>query len=195
MLLAVLAVVGGAVVGAAAWASGSDSTVVVVAARDIPMGSLVEAEDLAAAEIDGAGVAAIAGSDAGRLLGQTATTTIPQGTLMNAEMVDEAPPPGQGRVAVGLSLPTGRMPVELAAGRQVQVVMVPAAQDAGGEPVGQVVVEAAEVLSVTPDPSGVFLVSVAVEADDAQTVTAVAAVDRLALTMLPVSPAPGEPGE
>lgn len=191
MLLAALAVTGGAALGAAAWVSGSDRTVVVVAARDIPVGAQIDAQDLRAAEIDGAGIAAIAGSDAGGLLGQTATTAIPAGTLMNADMVQQEPPPGPGRVAVGLSLPTGRMPVELASGRQVQVMMVLGAQDGSSEPVGRVIVAAATVLSVTPDTSGAFLVSIAVEASDAELVTSAAALDRLTLVMLPVQTSPG----
>lgn len=102
-------------------------------------------------------------------------------------MVADAPPPGPGRAAVGVALPPGRLPTELAAGRQVQVVLVPAGQDgAAAAPAGSVLVGSAQVLSVAADPSGVWLVSVAVEAAAVPAVTAAAAVDRVALGMLPL---------
>ena len=131
---------------------------------------------------------AIAGADAGRLLGQTATTRIPAGALLHADMVDPAPPPGEGKVAVGLSLVAGQLPAtELAPGRQVQVLLVPPASDTAAATAlsSEVLVEDAQVLSVSADPSGAWLVSVAVDEADVRQVSAAAAVGRAALGLLP----------
>lgn len=186
-VLAVLLIVGGAAIGAALFLAGDSRSQVVVAARDIPVGSVITEQDLTAGEISGGGVAAIAGSDASRLLGQTATSRIPAGALVHADMVDPAPPPEEGKVAVGLALVAGQLPAsELAPGRQVQVLLVPPAQEtAAADPTSQVLVDEAEVLSVAADPSGAWLVSVAVDHADAPAVSAAAAVNRVALGLLP----------
>lgn len=167
----------------------------VVAARDIPVGTVVTEQDLTAGEISGAGVEAIGGADAGRLLGQTATTRIPGGALIHADMVDPAPPPGQGQVAVGLSLIAGQLPAtELAPGRQVQVLLVPSASDSAAEraPTSEVLVQQAQVLSVSADPSGAWLVSVAVDDGDVAAVSAAASVGRAALGLLPFTGTTGD---
>ena len=198
VVLAVLLIVAGAAIGAALYLAGDDRTQVVVAARDIPVGTVISAGDLTAGEISGEGVGAIAGQDASRLLGQTATTRIPAGALLHAEMVDPAPPPGPGRVAVGLSLSAGQLPTaELAADRLVQVIQVPAAADAAVEaPQSTVLVPEALVLSVGADPSGAWLVTVAVASEDAPAVSASAAAGRVTLGLLPVEDAvQGETGQ
>lgn len=191
MVLALLLIVAGAAIGAALYLAGDSRTQVMVAARDIPAGTRISADDLTVAEISGTGVSAIAGADVSRLLGQTATTTIPAGALLHADMVDPAPPPGEGKVAVGLALTAGQLPVaELVPDRLVQVLQVPAASDAAVEaPVSVVLVEEALVLSVSADASGAWLVTVAVDRADAPAVAAAAAAGRATLGLLPVSTA------
>lgn len=188
-MLAVLLIVAGAAIGAALYLAGDDRTQVVVAARDIPVGTVISAADLTAAEISG-GVAGVAGSDARLLLGQSATTRIPAGALLHADMVDPAPPPGEGKVALGLALSAGQLPAaELTSDRLVEIVQVPAAADAAvQDPTGTVLVPEALVLSVTADASGAWLVTVAVDRDDAPAVAAAAAAGRTTLAMLPVAP-------
>lgn len=187
--LAVLLMAGCAAIAGALVLGADDRTEVVVAARDIPAGTQITEEDVAAGELAGSGVAAISGADADALLGQTATTAIPAGALLHADMVARAPTPGAGLQAVGVALAPGRLPAELAAGRDVVVQLVPAGVDAaaGGEaPAGSVLVSSAEVLSVTADPSGSWLVSLAVADEDAADVSAAAAVNRVAVAMLPL---------
>lgn len=183
--LAVLLMVGGAAVGAALYLASGDRTQVVVAARDIPVGTVIGEQDLAAAELAAEGVSAIAGSDARQLLGQTATTRIPAGALLHGDMLDPMPPPGPGQVAVGVALTAGQLPAaELAPGRQVQVLLVP--QDATTEdPDSSVLVQDAQVLSVSADPSGAWLVTLAVDSADATKVSAGAALKRVSLGLLP----------
>lgn len=187
LVLGVLLIAGCAAAGSAVYASADSATTVVVAARDIPVGAQLTQDDLAAAELSGAGVTAISGGDAGLLLGQTATTAIPSGALLHADMVQQDPPPAEGEVSVGLALEPGRLPAELTAGRDVRVLLVPAAQEAGSDPEGQALAEVARVLSVSADPSGMWLVSVQVPQESADAVSAAAAVGRVSLSMLPVS--------
>lgn len=191
VVLAVLLIVAGAAIGAALYLAGDDRTQVVVAARDIPVGTVISAGDLTAGEISGVGVGAIAGQDASRLLGQTATTRVPAGALLHADMVDPAPPPGLGQVAVGLSLVAGQLPAaELTPDRLVQVMQVPADADAAVQaPQASVLVPEALVLSVGADPSGAWLVTVAVAPEDAPAVSAAAAAGRVSLGLLPVEAA------
>ena len=179
---------GCAAIAAALVLGADDRTAVVVAARDIPAGTRISEQDLRAGEIAGTGVSAVAAADAGALLGQTATTTIPAGALLHADMVQRAPAPSAGLQAVGVALAPGRLPAELAAGRDVVVQLVPAGVDgaAGEAPAGSVLVASAEVLSVTADASGSWLVSLAVADGQAAAVSAAAAVGRVAVAMLPL---------
>lgn len=188
-VLALLLIVAGAAIGAALYLTGDSRTQVVVAARDIPTGTLLSADDLSLAEISGTGVSAIAAVDASRLLGQTATTTIPAGALLHADMVDPAPPPGDGKVAVGLALTAGQLPVaELAPDRLVEVLQTPAASEAAVEnAMSTVLVDEALVLSVSADASGAWLVTVAVDRADAPAVAAAAAAGRATLGLLPLA--------
>lgn len=191
VVLAVLLIVAGAAIGGALYLAGDSRIQVVVAARDIPVGTVISAADLTAGEMSGSGVGAIAGADASRLLGQSATTRIPAGALLHADMVDPAPPPGEGRIAVGLALTAGQLPAaELTPDRVVQVLQVPPTTEATVEaPVSTVLVDDALVLSVTSDPSGAWLVTVAVDEDDAPAVAAAAAAGRVSVGLLPVSAA------
>ncbi len=193
VVLAVLLIVAGAAIGGALYLAGDSRTQVVVAARDIPVGTVLSAGDLTSGEMSGTGVGAIAGADAGLLLGQSATTRIPAGALLHADMVQAAPPPGEGRVAIGLALTAGQLPAaELTPDRVVQVLQVPpASESAAGStaeaPVSTVLVDDALVLSVTSDPSGAWLVTVAVAEADAPAVAAAAAAGRVSVGLLPVS--------
>lgn len=193
VVLAVLLIVAGAAVGGALYLAGDSRMQVVVAARDIPVGTVISAGDLTAGEMSGSGIGAIAGTDASRLIGQSATTRIPAGALLHADMFDPAPPPGEGRIAVGLALTAGQLPAaELTPDRVVQVLQVPPADQAMAEaPVSTVLVDDALVLSVTSDPSGAWLVTVAVDEDDAPAVAAAAASGRVSVGLLPVSAGTG----
>lgn len=193
VVLAVLLIVAGAAIGGALHLAGDSRTQVVVAARDIPVGTVISAGDLTSGEMSGTGVGAIAGADAGLLLGQSATTRIPAGALLHADMFQAAPPPGEGRIAIGLALSAGQLPAaELTPDRMVQVLQVLPASEASAEaPVSTVLVEDALVLSVTSDPSGAWLVTVAVDEADAPAVAAAAAAARVSVGLLPVSAATG----
>lgn len=186
----------------------SESTVTVVAAaRALPAGTVIGPQDLRSAELSGSGLSAISGERANTLLGKTVLGPVPEGTLLNAGMVASEPAPADGRVAVGLALEASKLPAaELTAGREVSIYRLPGTGDplpgeaSGGnspaaptpEPpvsqlgAGQVLVQTAKVLSVSPGTNGGFLVTVEVGSAQAPDVSAASAVGRVAVGLLPV---------
>ena len=204
LALALLLMLGcGAAAGALVLASEASVTVV-AAARELPQGRVITAQDLRPAELAGSGLAAIPAEQAGSLLGKTVLGAVPAGTLLNAGMVTQAPAPGAGKVAVGLALEASQAPAaELAAGRQVEIYRLPASNDplpvtqgagqvgAPDRPTasaagGQVLVPRAQVLSVTSGSSGGFLVTVEVAASQAADVSTMSSLQRVAVGLLPV---------
>lgn len=169
-----------------------DTVQVLTVVRDIPAGTVIASEDLAIADIRGSGVSAVPATAAADVIGQTAATTITKGSLLAAAMLTPEPVPGQGQLAVGLSLASGAFPVdELRAGHAVTIFRVPAAN--GGEEAiaaaiaDPVLVSRAEVLSVKPDESGgKWLVTLVVDEGSAAGVVRAAATDTVGLGLLPV---------
>src|SRR5262245_11686160 len=100
-LVGLLLVVVCAAVAATLFNRAQDTVSVLVAARDIPAGTQLSAGDLRAAEIAGSGVSAIPADSAASLVGKTATTQIPKGSLLSARMVAAQQVPGKGQVALG----------------------------------------------------------------------------------------------
>ena len=192
----------GAAAGAAVLGN-NPTTPVIVAARELPAGTVIRREDLKAADLGGSGMNAIRASEGGSLLGRTTVGPIPAGTLINSGMVATDPPPAAGQVAVGLALVPGQLPAaQLTAGRFVTVYELPAknaqavaagtpgsggAGGAGGG-AGQaaVLVDRAEVLSVTPTGSGGTLVNVVVEQQVAPRLAAASFAGQVGVGLLPL---------
>lgn len=156
------------------------TTPVIVAARPLAAGAVIERADLKAADLAGSGLTAVKASQGGALLGKTVVGPIPAGTLINAAMVSTDPPPPTGQVTVGLALTPGQLPAgQLTAGRYVVIFELPAKGAAatpaspsgsssgasgnannstsGGASAGaaaRVLVDRAKVLNVTQSPSG-----------------------------------------
>lgn len=175
--------------GAASLVLSSDESVTVVAAaRDIPPGTIITAEDLKAAELAGNGLSAIPGNRAGSLIGQTVLGPVPKGTLLNAGLVAKQPALTAGSVAVGLALKPGQLPAEeLGAGRLVQIYRLAKDASAGGDAAGgTLLVDRSPVLSVTPGTGGGFLVTVAVSSTNAVAVSAASSAGLVAVGLLPL---------
>lgn len=195
--LSVLLMLGcGAAAGAAVL--GKDPTTpVIVAARALPAGTVIGREDLKAADLGGSGLTAIRASEGGTLLGRTTVGPIPAGTLLVPGMVATDPPPAAGQVAVGLALVPGQLPAgQLSAGRFVTVYQLPgkdaqgAATGSGGATSGSqsatVLVDRAQVLSVTPSGSGGTLVNVAVSQQVAPQLAAASFAGQVGVGLLPL---------
>lgn len=123
---------------------------IVVASGDIARGSVIEAADLAPAEVRGAtGVGFVSGENASDLVGTVALVDITAGEPLTASAVTQTDPlrPDEGLTSV--SLERGDAPVDLGPGDTVRVVVVPLADPV--EPTPPTVLElVAEVWDVAP---------------------------------------------
>jgi Flp pilus assembly protein CpaB len=168
---------------------------VMVAARDIPPGKVIEPTDMRVVEMGRTGgLRAIQPSQQQLVIGQAARGPIPEGTVLNTGLFasrDRVVPAGQ--VVVGAALEPGAAPgAGLAAGDRVDMLAVAKATGApiGASPVASVVASGT-VWSVQPlgqgPASAKLVVSVLVPAE-AQAVVAQAASDgRLRLSLVGVS--------
>jgi Flp pilus assembly protein CpaB len=177
------------------FSTSSERISVMVAARDIAPGEVIDATDLRVVEMGRTGeLRAIKPSQQQLIVGQSARGPIPEGTVLNTGLFavrDRVIPAGQ--VVVGAALEPGAAPVAgLAAGDRVDVLAVVKATGAPttGSPVATVVASGT-VWSVQSPGTGAVsskqVVSVLIPAE-AQAVVAQAAADgRLRLSLVGVS--------
>ena len=181
--LAVLLIVGGAAAAGLLALRADERVEVLVAARDVPAGAAITAEDLTTVPVAAEGTELIPASQSGLVAGRYARTSIAAGQLLDTTMLVDSGPLRPGVVAVGASLAGGRMPASgLEPGDVVQLVHV-----ADGE--GRILVGDARVGGYRAAESGGLGSSAATvtfivpEADGAQ-VAAVAAAGELAVVLV-----------
>lgn len=123
--LAVLLVVGGAA-GAGLLAVRLDERVpVLVAARDLPVGTQLQRADFAEAPVAAEGLDLLPASQVDQLVGRYTSVAVPAGRLMDPAMLTDSSLFGDGDAAVGMVLEPGRMPASgLSPGDVVAVVRV-----------------------------------------------------------------------
>lgn len=145
--LAILLIVGSAAV-AGLLALRIDTRVpALVAARPISVGQQITKDDLAEERIAGDNLTVLGADQANQVIGKFAAQDIPQGRLVDGDMIQTQGFLKDGSVAVGVSIPAGRMPANgLQPGDKVQVVQVVEGQ-------ATVLVEEAVVSSI-PSASG-----------------------------------------
>jgi hypothetical protein len=177
-------------VASAALATAGDHRVKVLAlARDVHAGQVLASEDLRVAEISGSGVQALGAAGAGALVGETVTTSLPAGTLLNPSMLTTAPVPGIGLQLVAVAVKPGGVPEQAVPGRDVSLVRVVTAADGRTGDVPAVLVAKARLVSVRTDPaSGLQVLSVQVPATAAVAVAQASAAGAVVVTLLPVTP-------
>ena len=173
---------------AAAWlvSSSSARVAVLVAARDVPYGTVLTDRDVSTVEMGGtAGVAVIPAAERDQVVGMVASTTIVAGSLLAPAQLTAAAPPVPGEVLVGVPLKADRLPAGgLAPGDRVLIVDTPGAD--GDPPTGPPATLAATVVRVGPaDLNGVSVLDVTVAAGDGPALAARAATGRIALVLLP----------
>jgi hypothetical protein len=126
----------------------------------------------------------VLGADrAGAVVGRQLSTSLPAGALLSEGLLGPSMLPADGQAIVALTLKPGQLPVEVAAGAQVLVVLVPAqagvAPGTGtgpGGPGSGGVGWAAVVTAVAPSSdSAVTVVSVQLPMESARRVAAVPA--------------------
>jgi hypothetical protein len=186
MLIALLATA-----GAWLYVQAGQKTPVVVVAREVPAGHVIERSDLSTVSVAGA-ITAIGGQNLESVVGQTAAVRLLPGMLLQRSMVSSSGPLEAGTAAVGVALKSGQIPADgVDPGDTVAVLQVPTAAAAGSRAGdgadAQVLVEQASVFSARPDPAqaGGTLVTVLVPADDYVAVAAASGSGQVALVEVP----------
>jgi Flp pilus assembly protein CpaB len=193
VILGVVMVGVAALVGAWISLATSEQVSVMVAARDLEPGEVIEATDLQVVELDGSNqVRAVQSHQQDLVVGLTARGPIPAGTVMNTGLVgrrDQVVPAGWA--VVGASLERGAVPSEnLAVGdavdllRTVDLAGVPSAT----APPSATVISSGSVWSVRrPDPSSVSAetwVALLVPAETREDVVQAVAEGQLSLALM-----------
>ncbi|WP_300007729.1 SAF domain-containing protein [Pseudonocardia sp.] len=176
LLLAVTLGLVGALLGAFAYRGAVVREGVVVMARPLPFGSVVQLSDLR--EIDlplGSGLATVAWDDVGTVIGQLADTDLRAGQTLTPDSVTPDRVPAPGDAIVGLSVEAGRVPSTALAPRDEVLVIT----GAGSPLVRATVVRAGEV-----DVSGRRSVDVLVPQADAEELALASVDDRVAIVLL-----------
>lgn len=123
--LAVLLIVGCAAIAGLLAVRLDSRSPALVASRAIPIGQQITAADLSEERVSGDGLTVLGADQKGRVVGSYAAQDIPQGRLIDADMLQNQGWLKQGSVAVGVSVTAGRMPASgLQSGDRVQVVQV-----------------------------------------------------------------------
>ena len=140
--LAVLLIVGGALL-AGLLAVQMDKRVQMLAAADtIQAGQTIAKEDLVSASVSSDLRTLIPADQIDQVIGRTARVEVAKGQLLDASQIATAPVPGEDQQVVGVSVASGRFPAGgLGAGDMVDVV------DVGNQSVS---IEGAQVLKATP---------------------------------------------
>ena len=167
---------------------------VLVVARAVPAGSVIDDSDLAVVRIStDAALRPVAASQRTSIVGRTAAVPLAAGTLLSASEL--GPPVGlrAGEAAVGVALKAGQYPPGLAQGATVRVVDVgaPSSTGAGTTSAGVTVVNSATVTSVSlpgADTAATTVVGLEVPEVQADLVAALAAAGRIALVGVPPRP-------
>lgn len=124
--------VAGCALAAVLWQRQANTTeTFVVAARSIPRGAVITADDLGGAQIGGETMALIPGADASSLLGQVAVVEIAAGSPMSAALVSAEHPLAAGEALTSMALEPGQMPPDLAQNDHVRIVVTTASGGSG----------------------------------------------------------------
>lgn len=183
--LGVVLVIAGALLFGLLVQSAGERVAVVVAARDIDPGQVIEASDLRIVEVAIDGQAStVPASQRASLIGKTAAARVPADALVSPAHFAEGSVLADGEVVVGALLGPGGLPVpNLRAGDEVLLLAArdPEQSEDGAEPLG-----IATVYMVSPGTqSGTQFVSLAVDQRIAQRVTDAAAAQLLRLVLQP----------
>lgn len=179
ILLVALGGLGSAFAVASVRATGSYLAV----ARDVPVGTVLGADDLTRVQVAGGqGLSPVKASDLDRVIGKRAAVSLVPGTLLTMKQLTDKPllGPGQQQVAVGLK-PSQVPARKLNPGDKVLLISTPDKNAGNGGPSTRfdgVVIDA-----TTPDKTSVVLY-VALAVRDVPAVVALAADSRLAVVLV-----------
>ena len=165
---------------------------IVVAAKNLPTGTILSPGDLTTAQIPASDdITAMSSIGSSALIGQQLDTPVYAGQVMVKQMLSGAPQLAAGEQVVGMLLKGDQMPsVPLVAGDTVQVIAVPQPGQGStvGGGIGSTLVASATVFAVGPAPINQTQyessVSLEVPGADAATVTSYAAADQIGLSLV-----------
>ena len=169
--------------------SQSDRVEVLAVTDAVPAGQVIEESDVRSVEVAGV-TGAIPATDIDSVVGKRAAAGLVEGqVLTDAALTDELGPGEEERV-VAISLPNGRVPGGLSAGDVVSVIVVPVEGAEGSSEqleAPAVLSQAASVQSVGDTPEGTRVVTVLVEAGEAEQVAAYSAAGQVTIIQAPLS--------
>ena len=169
--------------------SQSDRVEVLAVTDAVPAGQVIEESDVRSVEVAGV-TGAIPATDIDSVVGKRAAAGLVEGqVLTDAALTDELVPGEEERV-VAISLPNGRVPGGLSAGDVVSVIVVPVEGAEGSSEqleAPAVLSQAASVQSVGDTPEGTRVVTVLVEAGEAEQVAAYSAAGQVTIIQAPLS--------
>jgi Flp pilus assembly protein CpaB len=178
-------------IGASVFQSSSKRVSVVIAARNLPAGTVLTAADLGTGSLPASdNITAMSANGMNLLIGQQLATSTTRGQLMVRAMVSSQPPLPAGSQVVGMLLKGDQMPsVPIVVGDRVQVIAVstPGQASSGSSTVGTSLVASATVLAIAlPSANQTQYaadVSLEIPAASAAEVAGYAAADQIAITL------------
>lgn len=180
----VAAVILGALLGAWAWSSTSNTHEVVALRQTVTRGETITQGDLMTVQVGlDPALKTIPGDRLRSLVGQRAAMDMAAGSIITTENVTKTVLPAEGMSVVGVALPPSLMPGEaLLAGDRVRVIATPGQQgDVGQEPPASI---AATVVGLYPNAeNGQTVVSLEVPEGQAAELAARAATGKVALVL------------
>ncbi len=191
--LALLLIVGGGLGAALIVYRTGQQTDVLVAAHELKPGEQVNSDDFSTVRISGAGGAVIPSSAERNFVGSFATTGIPSGALLNAQMFQSKEVLPAGGVVVGVNLTADQRPASgISTGDVVRAYYVNTSSSGGQIQDGKSLADAVRVVSVNNSQAstGTVTVSLLVDSSAAPALIAAAATNNVALAALPVGTQP-----
>lgn len=160
-----------------------DTVPVVVAARDVPRGAQLTAEDLTTVDVHpDPALRTVPGADMAGLVGETVRVDLPQGALVVPGSTGEEIAPVEGQALVGVALTPPQMPAGgLKPGQIVQLISTPRQGDDVTTDSPVIDVEAVIVTTEVVVDTNLTVVNVTVDAAQAPLVATLSATGRLAL--------------
>ncbi|MFI0411985.1 SAF domain-containing protein [Actinomadura sp. 3N508] len=190
VVIGMLLMLTGALSAAYLYTETGDRTSVVMVTRDIPVGSPIDAWDVATTQVDaGQGVALVPGRQLRQVVGRVASVDLRKGTLLAPSQVTTALSPRTGQQVVPIALKASQLPARgLAPGDQVLVIATPGQQGqspptaAGGDQLTQDTAATIDQVS-SADAEGSVQVDLVVDARVGPAIAKQASTGRLALVV------------
>ncbi|WP_165963940.1 SAF domain-containing protein [Actinomadura sp. KC216] len=190
VVIGMLLVLTGALSAAYLYTGIGDRASVVMVTRDVPVGSPIDASDVATTQVDaGQGVTLVPGRQLQQVVGRVAAVDLRKGTLLAPSQVTTALSPRTGQQVVPIALRASQLPARgLAPGDQVLVIATPGQQGespataAGGDQLTQDTAATVDQVS-SADAEGSVRVDLVVDARVGPAIAKQASTGRLAVVV------------